>query len=119
MPPVAAPRRAHQLQRQQRRRFAALPGLVEHVAMLAALDIDWSDPDVQTGAVGGVLGLALGIGMPIFYTLRSEVCVVFRSGIVWDVVWFRGLSDDVVAVCVWPTCAACSVMRSGWRSCGR
>jgi hypothetical protein len=39
---------------------------------LADLDIDWSDPDTQIGALGAVLGLALGIGAPAFYASRDN-----------------------------------------------
>lgn len=40
--------------------------------VLAELDIDWSDPDVQIGAVGAILGILMGIGVPIFYISRDE-----------------------------------------------
>jgi len=40
--------------------------------VIAALDIDWSDPDVQIGAFGAFAGLLLGIGAPIFYISRDE-----------------------------------------------
>lgn len=40
--------------------------------VLGAVEIDWSDPDVQIGALGAFLGLALGIGVPIFYISRDE-----------------------------------------------
>lgn len=40
--------------------------------VLAAVEIDWSDPDVQIGALGAFLGLALGIGTPIFYISRER-----------------------------------------------
>jgi hypothetical protein len=46
---------------------SALPEL-----FLGALDIDWSDPDTQIGAFGAFLGVAVGIGAPIFYISRDE-----------------------------------------------
>ena len=61
-PAAAAPRR----QQQAARRGPAAPKAVE-IVQLAALDIDWSDPDTQIGALGAVLGLTLGIGVPAFY----------------------------------------------------
>ena len=36
------------------------------------VEVDWSDPDVQIGALGAVLGIGLGIGVPIFYVSRDE-----------------------------------------------
>lgn len=54
----------------------ALPEIVAalgaHHPVFAAVEIDWSDPDVQTGALGAFLGLALGIGTPIFYISRDR-----------------------------------------------
>jgi hypothetical protein len=41
--------------------------------VIAALDIDWSDPDAQLGLFGGFLGLTVGIGAPIFYTYRDRL----------------------------------------------
>jgi hypothetical protein len=37
-----------------------------------ALDLDWSDPDTLIGALGGVLGLLVGIGAPLFYISRDK-----------------------------------------------
>jgi hypothetical protein len=52
---------------------AALPELVAALhPVVAALDIDWSDPDVQIGAAGAFLGVAVGIGAPLFYISRDE-----------------------------------------------
>lgn len=45
--------------------------LLSHLT-IAALDIDFSDPDTQVGVLGAVLGLTLGIGAPIFYSLRDD-----------------------------------------------
>jgi hypothetical protein len=39
----------------------------------AGLEIDWSDPDTLTAVAGGVLGLAIGIGAPLFYISRDEI----------------------------------------------
>ena len=38
----------------------------------AGLQIDWSDPDTLTGLLGGILGLAVGIGAPLFYISRDR-----------------------------------------------
>lgn len=59
------------------RLVAAKSGLVEHMVqhhqmVLGALEVDWSDPDVQIGALGAFLGIAMGIGVPIFYISRDE-----------------------------------------------
>jgi hypothetical protein len=40
--------------------------------VIAALDLDWSDPDTQIGALGAFLGLSVGIGTPIFYISRDR-----------------------------------------------
>lgn len=45
---------------------------VQGLLVLGELDVDWSDPDVQIGALGAFLGIALGIGVPIFYISRDE-----------------------------------------------
>ena len=50
----------------------AHPEVAQLVTVLAALDIDWTDPDTQIGALGAVLGLGLGIGAPVFYASRDE-----------------------------------------------
>lgn len=51
----------------------ALPEVVSALhPVVGAVSIDWSDPDVQIGALGAFLGLALGIGAPIFYISRDE-----------------------------------------------
>lgn len=42
------------------------------VAPRAGLEIDWSDPDTLIGIAGGVLGLVVGIGAPLFYISRDE-----------------------------------------------
>lgn len=50
-----------------------IAGLVDSgLLSLAAVEVDWSDPDVQIGALGAVLGVGLGIGVPIFYVSRDE-----------------------------------------------
>ena len=52
---------------------AALPDVLTAVhPVMAAIDIDWTDPDVQIGALGAFLGLAVGIGAPLFYISRDE-----------------------------------------------
>ena len=58
-------------QQQQDRRPLQPPQAME-LMQLADLDIDWSDPDTQIGALGAVLGLALGIGAPAFYASRDN-----------------------------------------------
>lgn len=45
---------------------------INEIVQIAALDIDWTDPDVQIGVLGGVLGLGLGVGAPLFYSLRDD-----------------------------------------------
>ena len=57
---------------QRGRPAAAFDALTAVHPVLAALNIDWSDPDVQVGALGAFAGLALGIGAPIFYVTRDE-----------------------------------------------
>jgi hypothetical protein len=56
-------------------------GLVEQVVqqlavsqslVVGAVEVDWSDPDVQIGALGAFLGVVMGIGVPIFYVSRDE-----------------------------------------------
>merc|ERR1712146_127094 len=37
-----------------------------------AIEIDWSDPDIQLAFAGAFLGLAGGIGFPISYKLRDD-----------------------------------------------
>jgi len=37
-----------------------------------AIEIDWTDPDIQLAFAGAFLGLAGGIGFPIFYKLRDD-----------------------------------------------
>jgi hypothetical protein len=66
---------ALQQPKQQRLRpAAALPDLLASVhPVLAALELDWSDPDTQIGAFGAFAGLALGLGAPIFYGERVLV----------------------------------------------
>lgn len=54
-------------------RLAALPEAMAALhPVVAALEIDWTDPDVQIGALGAFLGLTVGIGAPIFYISRDE-----------------------------------------------
>lgn len=45
---------------------------INEIVQIAALEIDWTDPDVQIGVLGGVLGLGLGIGAPLFYSMRDD-----------------------------------------------
>ncbi|KAJ9530712.1 hypothetical protein QJQ45_014882 [Haematococcus lacustris] len=37
-----------------------------------AIELDWSDPDTLLGAAGLVLGVAMGLGAPIWYINRTE-----------------------------------------------
>ena len=57
---------------QQQARRPLPPARAVELMQLADLDIDWSDTDTQIGALGAVLGLALGIGAPMFYASRDE-----------------------------------------------
>ena len=63
------------IQQQRTSRLQPIASLPEFAAafhpVLAALEIDWTDPDVQIGAFGAVLGLSVGIGAPIFYISRD------------------------------------------------
>ncbi len=49
-----------------------LPGGRRCPAPRAGLQIDWSDPDTLTGLLGGILGLGVGIGAPLFYISRDR-----------------------------------------------
>ena len=75
--PVAKPARISHVQQMRivtrgRTTTAALPETLAAIhPVVAALDIDWTDPDVQIGALGAFLGLSLGIGAPIFYVSRD------------------------------------------------
>jgi hypothetical protein len=40
---------------------------------MAAIEIDFSDSDTQLGILGAVLGLGLGIGAPVFYSMRDDI----------------------------------------------
>lgn len=69
---TAAPRpQQPQLAHLRRQQLAQPPRALE-LFTLADLDIDWSDPDTQIGALGAFLGLAVGIGAPAFYISRDE-----------------------------------------------
>jgi len=46
--------------------------VVPQSLVVGAVEVDWSDPDVQIGALGAFLGVAMGIGVPIFYVSRDE-----------------------------------------------
>ena len=46
--------------------------VVPQSLVVGAVEVDWSDPDVQIGALGAFLGLVMGIGVPIFYVSRDE-----------------------------------------------
>jgi len=52
---------------------SAIPDVLTNIhPVIAAVEIDWTDPDVQIGALGAFLGLALGIGTPLFYISRDR-----------------------------------------------
>jgi hypothetical protein len=59
----------------------ALPHLLTSIAdilsasslPMAAIEIDFSDSDTQLGILGAVLGLGLGIGAPVFYSMRDDI----------------------------------------------
>lgn len=46
--------------------------VVPQSLVVGAVEVDWSDPDVQIGALGAFLGVVMGIGVPIFYVSRDE-----------------------------------------------
>lgn len=46
--------------------------VVPQSLFVGAIEVDWSDPDVQIGALGAALGVIMGIGVPIFYVSRDE-----------------------------------------------
>lgn len=52
--------------------FRTAPARKQLLRPVAAWDFDWSDPDTQLAALGGILGLALGIGAPVFYASRDK-----------------------------------------------
>ena len=39
----------------------------------AAIELDWSDSGTWTGVGAAVLGIAIGIGAPIFYSQRDDL----------------------------------------------
>ena len=53
-------------------RSAARRSRVSRLPTRAGLDLDWSDPDTLIGLAGAVLGIAVGIGAPLFYISRDE-----------------------------------------------
>ncbi|KAL6752490.1 hypothetical protein V8C86DRAFT_1793683 [Haematococcus lacustris] len=46
--------------------------LVARRTVCKAIELDWSDPDTLLGAAGLVLGVAMGLGAPIWYINRTE-----------------------------------------------
>lgn len=57
----------------RRMSMSAFSDFMTHIhPTIAAVEIDWSDPDVQIGALGAFLGIALGIGTPLFYISRDR-----------------------------------------------
>eukprot|EP00951_Prasinocladus_malaysianus_P039361 scaffold440428_cov45-Prasinocladus_malaysianus.AAC.1 len=56
-----------------RRASVASPkAVMEVLGPIAALDIDWSDPDTQIAAAGALLGVGAGIGIPVFLVSRDQ-----------------------------------------------
>ena len=53
-------------------RSAARRPRASRLTTRAGLDLDWSDPDTLIGLAGAVLGIAVGIGAPLFYISRDE-----------------------------------------------
>ena len=46
--------------------------VAERQQIRAGIELDWSDPDTITGAFGALLGIAVGIGAPLFYISRDN-----------------------------------------------
>ncbi len=61
LPPVSCKR-----QRPTRRHIA------RQKRVQAGIELDWTDPDTLTGAFAAVLGIAVGIGAPLFYISRDN-----------------------------------------------
>lgn len=55
-----------------------------------ALELDWSDPDTLVGALGGVLGIVVGIGAPLFYISRDKK----DEGRVTRMCWEEGATEQ-------------------------
>lgn len=57
------------------RQFVAVPRRQQFrkaVVPRAGLELDWTDPDTLLGAFGAITGLAVGIGLPLFFISRDE-----------------------------------------------
>ena len=55
-----------------RHHFTPRRQVAERQQTRAGIELDWSDPDTLTGAFGALLGVAVGIGAPLFYISRDN-----------------------------------------------
>ena len=48
------------------------PARLNKQRVASGIELDWSDPDTLTGAFAAGLGIAVGIGAPLFYISRDN-----------------------------------------------
>lgn len=53
-------------------RICLRPARLSRQRVAAGIELDWSDPDTLTGLFAAVLGVAVGIGAPLFYISRDN-----------------------------------------------
>ena len=54
------------------RQITPRPARLNKQRVASGIELDWSDPDTLTGAFAAVLGIAVGIGAPLFYISRDN-----------------------------------------------